>query len=82
MSTLDSDIPVSYVQTEKIRGGNFGSTGLRALYFATTLLLWSWISRQVPFIRKCNFVKALVVGNRLDRCIVPFREGLGKEKSV
>jgi uncharacterized membrane protein len=40
MSTLDSDIPVSYVQTAIIRGGNFWSTGLRALYFATTLLLW------------------------------------------
>ncbi|KAF3342102.1 hypothetical protein FCM35_KLT00740 [Carex littledalei] len=40
MSTLDSDIPVSYVQTAIIRGGNFWSMGLRALYFATTLLLW------------------------------------------
>ncbi|KAG1346791.1 High osmolarity signaling protein sho1 [Cocos nucifera] len=40
MSTLDSDIPVSYVQTAVIRGGNFWSMGLRAMYFATTLLLW------------------------------------------
>lgn len=40
MSTLDSDIPVSYVETAIIRGGNFWSMGLRALYFATTLLLW------------------------------------------
>ncbi|KAJ3683405.1 hypothetical protein LUZ60_013632 [Juncus effusus] len=40
MSTLDSDIPISYIQTAIIRGGDFWSTGLRALYFATTLLLW------------------------------------------
>ncbi|XP_010919292.1 uncharacterized protein [Elaeis guineensis] len=40
MSTLDSDIPVSFVQTAVIRGGNFWSMGLRAMYFATTLLLW------------------------------------------
>lgn len=40
MSTPDSKIPVSYVQTAVIRGSNFWSVGLRALYFATTLLLW------------------------------------------
>lgn len=40
VSTLDSDIPVSYVQTAVIRGSNFWSVGLRALYFATTLLMW------------------------------------------
>ncbi|MQL70023.1 hypothetical protein Taro_002332 [Colocasia esculenta] len=40
ISTLDSDVPVSYVQNAVIRGGNFWSVGLRSLYFATTLLLW------------------------------------------
>lgn len=40
VSTLDSDVPASYVQHAMIRGGNFWSTGLRALYFATTLLMW------------------------------------------
>ncbi|XP_074587856.1 uncharacterized protein LOC141843704 isoform X2 [Curcuma longa] len=40
MSTLDSDVPVSYVQTAVIRGSDFWSMGLRAMYFATTLLLW------------------------------------------
>uniref|UniRef100_A0A1D1YBR1 High osmolarity signaling protein sho1 n=1 Tax=Anthurium amnicola TaxID=1678845 RepID=A0A1D1YBR1_9ARAE len=40
ISTIDSDMPVSYVQTAVIRGGNFWSVGLRSLYFATTLLLW------------------------------------------
>ncbi|KAJ8485362.1 hypothetical protein OPV22_017847 [Ensete ventricosum] len=33
MSTLDSDIPVSYVQTAVIRGSNFWSMGLRAIYY-------------------------------------------------
>ncbi|KAL6901004.1 hypothetical protein ACP4OV_005680 [Aristida adscensionis] len=40
ITTLDSDIPASYVQHAVIRGGNFWSMGLRALYFATTLLMW------------------------------------------
>ncbi|GJN03360.1 hypothetical protein PR202_ga20797 [Eleusine coracana subsp. coracana] len=40
ITTLDSDVPASYVQHAVIRGGNFWSMGLRALYFATTLLMW------------------------------------------
>ncbi|XP_042383284.1 uncharacterized protein LOC121975607 [Zingiber officinale] len=40
MSTLESDIPVYYVQDAVIKGGNFWSLGLRALYVSTTLLLW------------------------------------------
>ncbi|OIT01247.1 hypothetical protein A4A49_34590 [Nicotiana attenuata] len=36
----DTDIPISYVELAVIRGGEFWSLGLRALYFATTLLLW------------------------------------------
>ncbi|KAF3789253.1 hypothetical protein EJ110_NYTH18950 [Nymphaea thermarum] len=40
ISTPDCEIPVAYVQRAVIRGGNFWSLGLRALYFATTLLLW------------------------------------------
>ncbi|KAH7686070.1 hypothetical protein IHE45_04G080100 [Dioscorea alata] len=40
LSTLNSNVPVEYVQTAVIRGGNFWAMGLRALYFATTLLLW------------------------------------------
>ncbi|XP_077252607.1 uncharacterized protein LOC143892015 [Tasmannia lanceolata] len=58
MSTLDSDIPVSYVQTAVIRGSNFWSLGLRALYFATTLLLW--IFGPIPmFISSLSMVIAL-----------------------
>ncbi|KAM3362236.1 hypothetical protein P3S68_017090 [Capsicum galapagoense] len=40
ISTPDTDIPISYVELAVIRGGEFWSLGLRALYFATTLLLW------------------------------------------
>lgn len=40
MSTLESDIPMYYVQDAVIRGGNFWSLGLRALYVSTTLLMW------------------------------------------
>jgi len=40
VTTLDSDVPADYVQRAIIRGGNFWSMGLRALYFATTLLMW------------------------------------------
>lgn len=40
ISTPDTDIPINYVELAVIRGGDFWSLGLRALYFATTLLLW------------------------------------------
>jgi len=40
VTTLDSDVPADYVQRAVITGGNFWSMGLRALYFATTLLMW------------------------------------------
>ncbi|KAM3343973.1 hypothetical protein P3S68_026063 [Capsicum galapagoense] len=40
ISTPDTDIPVSYVELAVIRGCDFWSLGLRALYFATPLLLW------------------------------------------
>ncbi|PIN15622.1 hypothetical protein CDL12_11729 [Handroanthus impetiginosus] len=40
ISTPGSDISTEYVELAVIRGGDFWSVGLRALYFATTLLLW------------------------------------------
>ncbi|KAL2253181.1 uncharacterized protein LOC105167880 [Sesamum indicum] len=40
ISTPDSDISTEYVELAVIRGGDFWSVGLRALYFAITLLLW------------------------------------------
>nr|POF26780.1 trans-resveratrol di-o-methyltransferase [Quercus suber] len=40
ISTPDSDIPVRYAEVAVIRGSDFWSLGLRALYFALNLLLW------------------------------------------
>ena len=40
MSALGSDAPAIHVQHAVIRGGNFWALGLRALYFATALLMW------------------------------------------
>nr|DAD21093.1 TPA_asm: hypothetical protein HUJ06_022556 [Nelumbo nucifera] len=40
ISTPNTNIPIKYVQLAVIRGSNFWSLGLRALYFAITLLLW------------------------------------------
>ena len=40
ISTPDCVVPVSSVEIAVIRGGDFWSLGLRALYFALDLLLW------------------------------------------
>ncbi|WVY92576.1 hypothetical protein V8G54_031664 [Vigna mungo] len=40
ISTPDSFVPVSSVEIAVIRGSDFWSLGLRALYFALDLLLW------------------------------------------
>ncbi|CAH9130424.1 unnamed protein product [Cuscuta epithymum] len=40
ISMPDTDMPISYVETAVIRGGEFWSLGLRSLYFAITLLFW------------------------------------------
>ncbi|KAL3508714.1 hypothetical protein ACH5RR_028115 [Cinchona calisaya] len=36
----NAEIPVGYIEKEVIRGNNFWELGMRALYFATTFLLW------------------------------------------
>ncbi|XP_039171175.1 uncharacterized protein LOC120294756 [Eucalyptus grandis] len=40
ISMPNSDVPVKYVRREVILGGVFWCLGLRAIYFAITLLLW------------------------------------------
>ena len=40
ISIPTGDVPVECIQTAVLRGSNFWALGLRALYFATTLLLW------------------------------------------
>ncbi|XP_074568493.1 uncharacterized protein LOC141825026 [Curcuma longa] len=58
MSTLESDIPVYYVQDAVIRGGNFWSLGLRALYVSTTLLLW--IFGPIPMFASSVFMVVIL----------------------
>ncbi|KAL0919956.1 hypothetical protein M5K25_009048 [Dendrobium thyrsiflorum] len=58
MSTLDSDLPVGYVQRAVIRGGNFWVLGLRALYFATVLLMW--IFGPIPMFLCSLFMVAIL----------------------
>ncbi|KAK8943947.1 hypothetical protein KSP40_PGU002923 [Platanthera guangdongensis] len=58
MSMFDSDLPVGYVQRAVIRGGNFWSLGLRALYFATVLLMW--IFGPIPMFL-CSFFMVVVL---------------------
>ena len=47
ISTPYTDIPVSTVEVAVIRGGDFWSLGLRALYFALNLLFWFF--GPIPF---------------------------------
>ncbi|KAG9447763.1 hypothetical protein H6P81_013891 [Aristolochia fimbriata] len=82
MSTLDSDIPLNYVQTAVIRGSNFWSLGLRALYFATSLLLW--VFGPIPMFI-CSVVMVVAL-HFLDRNSTPlhkfqFHYRRGRERS-
>ncbi|XP_057473401.1 uncharacterized protein LOC130761843 [Actinidia eriantha] len=45
----NADIPVSYVQKTVLAGSNFWSVGIRAIYFAITLLLWSLVQFRCLF---------------------------------
>ncbi|KAI3903876.1 hypothetical protein MKW92_025593 [Papaver armeniacum] len=58
MSTPHTDIPVKYVEMAVIRGSNFWSLGLRALYFATTLLFW--IFGPIPMLASSIFMVILL----------------------
>lgn len=70
ISTLDSDVPVSYVQTAVLRGSNFWSMGLRALYFATALLMW--IFGPIPMFG-CSVLMVLAL-HFLDTNSVPLHQ--------
>ncbi|KAM0945917.1 hypothetical protein DsansV1_C09g0089271 [Dioscorea sansibarensis] len=59
LSTLNSNVPVEYVQIAVIWGGNFWAMGLRALYFATTLLLW--IFGPIPMFI-CSVFMVVILG--------------------
>ncbi|XP_062192029.1 uncharacterized protein LOC133895610 [Phragmites australis] len=70
ITTLDSDVPASYVQHAVIRGGNFWSMGLRALYFATSLLMW--IFGPIPMFA-CS-VLMVVILHMLDSNYLPLHQ--------
>ncbi|KAL6644306.1 hypothetical protein ACP70R_015914 [Stipagrostis hirtigluma subsp. patula] len=70
ITTLDSDIPASYVQHAVIRGGNFWSMGLRALYFATTLLMW--IFGPIPMFA-CSMLMVVIL-HMLDTNSLPLHQ--------
>ncbi|XP_010062843.3 uncharacterized protein LOC104450108 [Eucalyptus grandis] len=60
MSMPNSDIPVAYVQKAVIRGSIFWSVGLRAIYFATNLLLW--IFGPIPMF-VCSVTTVVILHN-------------------
>jgi uncharacterized membrane protein len=70
ITTLDSDVPASYVQHAIIRGGNFWSMGLRALYLATTLLMW--IFGPIPMFT-CSVLMVIVL-HMLDSNSLPLHQ--------
>lgn len=63
ISTPDSFVPISSVELAVIRGGDFWSLGLRALYFALNLLLWFF--GPIPMFI-CSLVMVLVLHYLLD----------------
>lgn len=70
ITTLDSDVPADYVQRAIIRGGNFWSMGLRALYFATTLLMW--IFGPIPMFA-CSLLMVVIL-HMLDTNSLPLHQ--------
>lgn len=70
ITTLDSDVPAAYVQRAVIRGGNFWSMGLRALYFATTLLMW--IFGPIPMFA-CSLLTVVIL-HMLDTNSLPLHQ--------
>jgi len=65
-----SDIPAKYAQKAMIRGGAFWSVGLRAIYFAATLLLW--IFGPIPMF--VSSVTMVVILNMLDTNSTPLHQ--------
>ncbi|KAG2583563.1 hypothetical protein PVAP13_6KG236300 [Panicum virgatum] len=70
ITTLDSNVPADYVQRAIIRGGNFWSMGLRALYFATTLLMW--IFGPIPMFA-CSLLMVVIL-HMLDTNSLPLHQ--------
>ncbi|XAR56507.1 hypothetical protein NMG60_11037027 [Bertholletia excelsa] len=59
ISMPNSDLPISYVEKAVITGSNYWSVGIRALYFATTLLLWIFGPIPICFLLQYDSVTSL-----------------------
>ncbi|XP_008350029.2 uncharacterized protein [Malus domestica] len=70
ISMPDSDIPQEHVEKAVISGGLFWTLGLRAIYFATTVLLW--IFGPIPMF-VCSVTMVLVL-HRLDSNSTPLHQ--------
>ncbi|KAK4439153.1 hypothetical protein Salat_0250200 [Sesamum alatum] len=70
ISMPNSDIPVSCVVKDVIRGNNFWLIGLRSLFFATNLLLW--IFGPIPMFL-CSVIMVGVLMS-LDRNTTPLHQ--------
>ncbi|XP_050370787.1 uncharacterized protein LOC126788817 [Argentina anserina] len=70
ITTPNSNIPVWYVEKAVLRGGNFRSLGLRALYFALTLLLWFF--GPIPMLGSC--IVTVIILHYLDTNTRPLHQ--------
>jgi uncharacterized membrane protein len=70
ISMPNSDIPAKYVQKAVIQGSAFWSAGLRAIYFAATLLLW--IFGPIPMF--VSSVTMVVILHMLDTNSTPLHQ--------
>ncbi|KAG8365512.1 hypothetical protein BUALT_Bualt18G0112700 [Buddleja alternifolia] len=78
ISTPDSDIATEYVELAVIRGGDFWSVGLRALYFATALLLWFF--GPIPMFATSVTMVVLLHYLDSDTASLNKKRSLGREK--
>ncbi|XP_073148298.1 uncharacterized protein [Henckelia pumila] len=78
ISTPGTDVPSEYVELAVIRGGDFWSLGLRALYFATTLLLWFF--GPIPMFATSVVMVALLHSLDSDTASLVKNRSAGKKK--
>ncbi|KZV51940.1 hypothetical protein F511_08550 [Dorcoceras hygrometricum] len=70
ISMPDNDIPVAFVVKDVIRGSNYWLAGIRSLFFATNLLLWTF--GPIPMFCCSAIMVAVLV--TVDRNTTPFHQ--------
>ncbi|KAL8045794.1 hypothetical protein ABFX02_08G137500 [Erythranthe guttata] len=78
VSTAGGDLSADYVELVVIRGGDFWSVGLRALYFATPLLLWFF--GPIPMLATSVAMVALLHYLDSDTASLKKNRSIGKHK--